>query len=67
MVVSSLHLIGYLSSKAFSMKPTFNWVVSKLQIQVVTFGFQKILSFVFLGSKSVSNGVESVILQSKIG
>ncbi len=41
MVVSSLHLIGYLSSKALSMKPTFNYVVSKLRIQAVTFGFQK--------------------------
>jgi hypothetical protein len=45
MVVSSLHLIGYLSSKALSMKPTFNWV-------------SKILLFVFLGSMTISSDVE---------
>jgi hypothetical protein len=43
MVVSSLHLIGYLSSKALSMKSTFNWVVLKLQLKLLPLSFKNSL------------------------
>ncbi len=58
------------SSKALSMYETLHLIglFQSSEFKLLPLGFKKKFScFVFLGSKSISNGVEYVILQSKIG